>query len=79
MTEAPYTEINEAWRRYDPLWWVVTVQSGRIGMVKRRFRNSNAVGDQYEIQFGPDGPFQICTHNQLLLATKLQVRYMEGT
>jgi hypothetical protein len=47
-------------------------------MVMGRFRNTHSVQQQYEIKFGAAGPTIILTHDQLLLATKDQVAYMEG-
>ena len=75
---APYTEVNEAWVRYERGWWVLDVPTGRVGLVRKRFRSPVAPGDQYEVQFGADGPAQIRMHTQLLLATKTQVETMEG-
>ena len=77
MTAAPYTEVNERWRYYDPRWWVLDVPTGQTGLVRRRWRKYGIV--HYEVQFGADGPFQIRNHDQLLLATKTQVARAEGT
>ena len=77
MSDAPYTEVNEAWLRYERRWWVLDLETGRVGMIDTRAR----VGGRwvYLVQFGSGGPFEDRRHEELLLATKTQVHVMEGT
>lgn len=74
MAEAMYTECNDRLVRYEKGWWVL-VEAGntvRVGIVSSRILR------RYFIQFGACGPYEWVGWENLSLATKSQVHYMEG-
>jgi len=72
MSVAPYSNINDTWPKYEPGWWV-RAKDGRVGLVNKRLTRR-----RYIVQFGSGGPFEQHRHDDLMLATKHQVRVMEG-
>lgn len=77
MSDAPYTQVNEARPKYERGWFVLDVPTGRVGAVIGRLPKSPFSKDtQYKIMFASRDNavgIRLRLHRQLLLATKDQV------